>query len=90
MPVLREGLLSWMSWTQGRGRAQVMVVSITEQPSGEGPCKGSRPASAESRASAGTRAEAWDFVHAGVEILCDRREGPGAVLTCSSGRRLAP
>lgn len=57
---------------------------------GKGPCKGSNPASAESRVNGGTRAEAWDFVHTGVEILCDRGEGPVAVLTCSSGRRLAP
>lgn len=57
---------------------------------GKGPCKGSNVASAESRVSSGTRAEARDFVHTSVEILVDREEGPGAVLMCSSGRRLAP
>lgn len=57
---------------------------------GKGPCKGSDPASAQSRVSGGTRAGVWDFVHLGVEILCDRGEGAGIVLMCSSGRRLAP
>lgn len=44
---------------------------------------------AESRVSGGTRAGAWDCVHSGVEMLCDRGEGSGVVLMRSSGRRLA-